>query len=153
VDTSKLITELERDESLRLKPYRDSVRTPEHPNGILTIGIGRNLEAVGIGRDEAYLMLHNDIDRAVADVEQKLPWWSELDDDRQRVIVNMAFNMDIRRLLGFAKFLAAAQAGRYEEAAAEMLNSSWARQVGVRAQRLAELMRGAPRAAGAAPAA
>ena len=135
MDLGRMVDELERDEGLRLKPYRDSL-------GVLTIGVGRNLDAVGISRGEAYFLLHNDVERAVADVDKWLPWWTGLDEPRQRVLVNMAFNLGIKRLLGFQRFLAAAQAGRYEDAATEMLASAWAGQVGPRAQRLAAMMRG-----------
>lgn len=135
MNLTKLVDELERDEGLRLKPYRDTV-------GVLTIGIGRNLDAKGITRGEAYHMLHNDIENAVADVDRRLPWWRELDEQRQRVLVNMAFNLGITGLLGFHHFLAAAQAGDYSAAADAMLRSQWATQVGPRATRLAAMMRG-----------
>lgn len=135
MDLTRFVDELERDEGNRLKPYRDSV-------GKLTIGIGRNLDDVGISKGEAYHMVHNDIERTVADVEHHFPWWTRLDDIRQHVILNMAFNMGIKRLLGFKKMLAACEAGRYGEAAREMLASAWAGQVGPRATRLASEMRG-----------
>jgi len=54
--------------------------------------------------------------------------------------MNMAFNMQ-GKLLGFRKFLAAAQRGDWNGAATEMLDSLWARQVGDRAKRLASMMR------------
>jgi hypothetical protein len=54
--------------------------------------------------------------------------------------LNMTFNLG-DRLLGFRKALAAVQAGDWSTAAAEMLDSQWAAQVGPRAQRLAEAMR------------
>lgn len=125
--------ELVRDEGLRLKPYKDTV-------GKTTIGIGRNLDDVGISRDEAYLMLTNDILRTSDSLDANLPWWKTLNEIRQRVLLNMAFNLGINSLLGFKNTLAMIQAGKYEEAAVGMLSSKWAGQVGARAQRLAEQM-------------
>jgi len=52
---------------LRLKPYRDSV-------GKLTIGVGRNLDDVGISAEEADVLLANDIAKAQAELKQALPW-------------------------------------------------------------------------------
>lgn len=122
--------QLIRDEGIRLKPYRDTV-------GKLTIGIGRNLDDVGISQAEAEFLLDNDIDNATAKLLKSLPWAVGLDPVRFSAMVNMAFNMGIWGLLGFKNFLAALQAGDYKSAREHMLESKWATQVGPRAQRLA----------------
>jgi len=129
-----LIKQLKIDEGICLKPYRDSV-------GKLTIGVGRNLDDVGITEQEAEILLDNDIRNAYADLTDACRWVQKLDDARQNVLLNMTFNLGITRLLGFRNTLAFVQAGQYEKAANEMLESLWARQVGLRAQRLAQIMR------------
>lgn len=134
MNLAKLTLELRRDEGVRLKPYRDSV-------GKLTIGVGRNLDDVGISDVEADTLLGNDINRSVADLDAHLPWWRKLDEVRQRVLANMAFNMGITKLLTFKNTLYHVQAGEYLEAAQGMMSSLWARQVGPRAVRLAQMMR------------
>jgi lysozyme len=122
--------QLIRDEALKLKPYKDSV-------GKLTIGVGRNLDDVGISREEALLLLANDIENAQGRLQQALPWTVHLDEVRRAALVNMTFNMGIGGLTGFHKFLAALEDLDYKRAAEEMLSSKWAHQVGVRATRLA----------------
>jgi lysozyme len=129
-----LISQLTRDEGCRLHPYKDSV-------GKTTIGIGRNLDDVGISQDEANVLLGNDIDKAESALRSALPWTVNLDDARVGVLVNMTFNMGINTMLKFKDTLAHIQAGNYDAAATGMLSSQWARQVGARAQRLAEQMR------------
>ena len=119
-----------RHEGLRLKPYRDTVDK-------LTIGVGRNLTDVGITRDEALVLLRGDIARTQAALDAALPWRAALDPVRGRVLVDMAFNLGVARLLGFGVMLAAARAGEWAEAADAMLRSRWAGQVGRRAQELA----------------
>jgi lysozyme len=52
----------------------------------------------------------------------------------------MCFNLGLTRLLGFKKFLAAMEAGDWKTAGVEMLDSKWARQVGVRSTRLRDLV-------------
>jgi lysozyme len=133
VNLTALKEELIRDEGLRLKPYRDTV-------GKLTIGVGRNLDDVGITKDEAMHLLECDIRRVKDDLDHALSWWRGLDDVRQRVLVNMAFNLGITRLMGFKNTLAAMRAGNYVDAAKGMLDSKWAKQVGERATRLAAMM-------------
>jgi lysozyme len=128
-----LRSQLERHEGLRLKPYRDIV-------GKLTVGYGRNLEDVGISRDEADFMLDNDIDQ----VEQYLKTvdeYNELDEVRQTVLANMAFNLGFYGLMAFRKTWQAIARKDYTEAAKQMLDSRWARQVGNRAHELADIMR------------
>ncbi|ARP89835.1 lysozyme [Bordetella genomosp. 9] len=131
-DLATLQAELMRDEGERLKPYRDTV-------GKLTIGIGRNLDDVGISHDEALMLLANDIVRAERWLDRNLPWWGSLDGVRQRVMVNMAFNLG-GRLLTFKNTLAAVQRRDWKAAHDGMLDSLWARQVGQRANRLAHMM-------------
>src|SRR5690554_2251827 len=67
--------------------------------------------------------------------------FDELDEVRQAVLVNMAFNLGQARLASFSRMLAAVEAKDYETAAREMLDSKWARQVGRRARELAQMMR------------
>jgi Phage-related lysozyme (muraminidase) len=128
-----LRSQLERHEGLRLKPYRDIV-------GKLTVGYGRNLEDVGISRDEADFMLDNDIDQ----VEQYLKTvdeYNELDEVRQTVLANLCFNVGFKGVIGFKRMWRALAKRDYEGAATEMLDSKWAKQVGQRAIELAEIMR------------
>jgi lysozyme len=125
--------ELARDEGLRLRPYKCSA-------GRTSIGYGRNLDDVGISEAEALALLDADIARAEAGLDRIAPWWSGLSDNRQRVLLNMCFNLGEGRLAGFKKFLAACQAGEFDRAATEMRQSAWADQVGERARRLIVLM-------------
>ncbi|MDX8413914.1 MAG: hypothetical protein R8J85_07480 [Mariprofundales bacterium] len=133
MDTDRLRKMLVAHEGLRLAPYRDSV-------GKLTIGVGRNLDDVGISQAEAMLLLTDDIEGIVADLERQA-WFARLDGVRQIALVDMAFNLGLPRLLGFKRMVAALETGAWEQAAAEMLDSRWARQVGSRADELAQMMR------------
>lgn len=123
------------EEGLRLKPYRDTV-------GKLTIGVGRNLDDVGISEDEARILLEHDITRVARSLDTHLSWWTRLSQDRQNVLVEMGFQLGIAGLFRFRKFLLALEMGDYEGAKDEMLDSKWARQTPDRADRLAKRMRG-----------
>jgi lysozyme len=134
VDKDRLRKQLNLHEGRRLKPYRDTV-------GKLTIGVGRNLTDRGISPAESDLLLTNDIDEHLHDLLAVAPWINGLDEVRQRVLVDMAFNLGVPGLLKFKSTLAAIKDGRYEDAAKGMLKSLWAKQVKGRATRLAEMMR------------
>ena len=134
MNKTKLAEQLKRHEGLKLKPYTDTV-------GKLTLGIGRNLEDKGITEQEALFMLNNDVDYFYRQLSKKLTWFKTLDDARQNVLVNMAFNLGIAGLMSFKKMLLACEHGNFKIAATEMLNSKWAEQVGYRANELAEQMR------------
>jgi len=124
------------DEGIRLKPYRCTA-------GKLTIGIGRNLDDVGISKTETLTLLDADISRAEQGLDNFAPWWRSLPEPAARGLVNMAFNLGAGRLAGFKGMLAALRAGDYNLAAAEALDSKWAKQVGERATRIAALFRSA----------
>nr|WP_175800921.1 glycoside hydrolase family protein [Burkholderia anthina] len=132
-DAAKLKAELSLDEGRKNRIYVDTV-------GKVSGGIGRNLTDKGFRDNEIDLMYQNDVAETEAWLDRNLPWWRSLDPVRQRVLMNMAFNMQ-GRLLGFRNFLAAAQRHDWSTASAEMLDSLWARQVGDRAKRLASMMR------------
>lgn len=129
----KLKNILVRHEGLRLKPYKDTV-------GKLTIGVGRNLDDVGISEDEAMYMLDNDVDRVLVECRREWPWFDGLNETRRIVLASMVFNMGLPRVRGFKKALAAMEAGDWKAAADEMLDSRWAVQVGRRATELAQMM-------------
>ena len=120
-------------EGLKLKPYRC-------PAGYLTIGVGRNLETKGLSKEEALFLLRNDIREVTKQLEQ-YPWFTKLDPVRQKVLIDMAFNLGVTGLLSFKRMIAALERGDYETAANEMLDSLWYQQVGKRAERLVEMMR------------
>ena len=94
----------------------------------------------GITPEMADFILKRDLETAERAVKDAFPWWWKLDDARQFVLVDMAFNMGIAGLKGFKKMLAAMEQGEYQTAAKEMLASKWAVQVGRRAVELAKIM-------------
>lgn len=162
-DRARLAREIARDEGDKLAVYRCS-------EGYRTIGKGRNLDQVGITAQETATLgitvasciargitqaqsdalFANDIARSEADLDRHLPWWRKLDPVRQRVMLNMCFNMGIgwppsktrkgEGLRAFVNTLPRIQRGDWAGAVAGMRASLWHRQVGDRAVRLEAMM-------------
>jgi len=135
-DRDALRRQLKLHEGFVPHAYRDSL-------GFLTIGIGRLIDKAKGGRiteDEAYYLLENDIIEKEGELFSRLPWVRNLDDARQRVLLDFTFNLGIGGVLGFKNTLRLIEAGRYEAAAENMLQSKWAGQVKSRATRLAKAM-------------
>jgi len=130
----ELRDQLIKHEGLRLKPYLCTAKK-------LTLGIGRNLDDVGITKEEALYLLDNDIMRVVREAHYHFPVIETLDTVRADVIYNMLFNMGVSRLRQFKKMWTALEAQDWDKAADEMLDSKWAYQVGYRANELANQMR------------
>ena len=150
---TELLDQLVLHEGLELLPYKDSL-------GIDTIGIGRNLEHRGLSEEElahlgkdisdicewgitkeqAYYLAENDIKIVEEEVCKAHPCVVELDEIRQRVIIDMAFNMGVPRLNKFVKMWKAIDEQDFAEAKVQMLDSRWANQVGNRAVRLSNAM-------------
>jgi len=133
-DMASLENQLITHEGLELKPYQCTADK-------LTIGVGRNIEDRGITEDEARYLLKNDIKIVEDELLSKKPMVAELDAVRQRVLVDMGFNLGIPTLLKFQNMWLAIEQEDFIQASVEMMDSRWARQVGQRAHRLSEAMR------------
>lgn len=138
-DMSSMLAELTVDESNVLQVYDDAtgnlLKAGMFIKGNPTIGIGTNL-VTGITQAESQYLCVNRINQAEQALNANCPWWSSLDEIRARALVNMCFNMGITRLMTFVHFLAAMQAGNWQEAGFQMQQSAWWNQVGQRAVRL-----------------
>ena len=130
-----LIPDLERDEGLRLSAYQDT-------KGIWTVGYGHAYVHPGTvwTQEQADAQLRIDVQATEDGLTAHLPWWRSLDDIRQDVLANMAFNLGVTALCQFHNTLAAVQRQDWQAAHDGMLHSAWATQVGHRAQRLAQQM-------------
>lgn len=122
-----------RHEGLELKPYRDF-------GGKLTIGVGRNLDDLGVSYDEALFLLDHDINRVSQQVRDAFQWFNDLDEPRRVVILNMVFNLGIAGFKKFKLMIRAIEVHDYKLASIEMLSSQWAAQVGRRARELSTIM-------------
>ena len=135
-------------EGIRLQPYKC-------PAGYWTIGVGRNLETNpptaeekrvigdwrnGITKNAAFYLLSNDIKRISDECARQIPFWKNLDDERQYALVDMAFNLGMAGLLKFQKMLSYLGVGNYIQAATECLASKYAKDVGERAVRVAKII-------------
>lgn len=145
IDDNTCIQRLMVNEGCVLKSYRDTV-------GKLTIGIGRNLDdnpltieeqcyvghncrSLFISNEQAAYLCRNDLAKVRADLDKNLPWWRDLCPDRQYVMIDLCFNLGKNTLLTFKKTLNSIATGYYELAAKQLLQSKYAKQVGVRARR------------------
>ena len=132
-DITALEDQLIDHEGLELKPYRCTAEK-------LTIGVGRNIEDRGITEDEARYLLKNDIKIVEDELLEKKPVVAGLDSVRQRVLVDMGFNLGIPTLLKFQNMWNAIEEEDFQTAADEAMDSRWAKQVGRRAERLCQAM-------------
>ena len=154
-NTSHFLDKLIQHEGMVLTVYQDTL-------GIDTIGIGRNLKDRGISKEEldymdipsmavvyehgiteadARYLAMNDIKIVEEELCRVQPVVNDLDAVRQLILMDMAFNMGVPRLCKFKKMWAAIEAGDFDTASVEMLDSRWARQVKSRATKLSDAMK------------
>lgn len=135
--SDRTIETLIAEEGFRASAYQDHL-------DFWTIGHGICIDArkgCGITEAESRYLLTNRVSAATTGLRIKLPWFAGLDEARQSALVQMAYQLGLGGLLGFKNMLAAIQAGDYERAAQEALNSAWAKQTPARAYRVADMIR------------
>jgi lysozyme len=120
---------IKRHEGKSSRPYLCS-------EGYTTVGYGRNLERVPFSEDEMDLMFENDYRRAL-DGAEGFFCYSQLNDVRRGVLIEMVFQMGTFGVSKFRRFLDAALERDWQRAHDEMLDSKWAKQTPQRAQELA----------------
>lgn len=126
INKDRLTQQLTIHEGLRLKPYKCTA-------GKLTIGVGRNLDDVGITDAEARFMLEGDIARCMGECVREFNWFVDAPELIKEAVINLVFNMGISRFRKFKKTIEHLSNKEYTLAGAELLNSRYADQVGQRA--------------------
>lgn len=113
-------------------PYTDTV-------GKLTIGCGRNLTDKGLSDEEIAYLLEHDITEARTDLE-RYSWWAGLDEVRQRVLIDMRFNLGPEGWRTMKRLPVAVAERDFHKAALVMRQLLWFRQTKTRGERLATWM-------------
>ena len=131
---SKLIETLRRHEGVKNTLYKCT-------SNKWTIGVGRNLEDVGLSEEEIDMLLLNDIKRTKELMDDYIPWHNDLDEVRQEALINFVFNVGIGTTMKFKNAMAALEEHDYDTAATEMLDSNWAKQVGSRAEEVTQMIK------------
>ena len=144
MNLEQLRQEIEIDEGVKYEIYLDHL-------GLPTCGIGHLIvegdeeygQEVGteVSEERVAELFESDVQVTLDECERLYSGFSELPEEVQHILANMMFNMGRPRLSGFKKFNAAIAAGEWEEAAEEMIDSRWYRQVTNRADRLVTRMR------------
>jgi len=133
---SALLNLIKEHEGVVKHAYQDS-------RGYWTIGVGRLIDEKlkgGLSDDEIDYLLANDVKRC-EDEAVTYPFYAKMDEARKAVIISMLFNLGKPNFDKFQNMQAALLVGDFHTASNEMLNSLWAKQVGHRANHLAQMMR------------
>ena len=144
MNIAKLRVDLELDEGIKHEVYLDHL-------GLKTVGVGHLCREdepefemeVGtpVSDERVQLLFERDIDSVRVDCIKLYPDFDSLPDDAKLILANMMFNLGLPRLSKFKLMKAAVDAGDWEEAANQMEQSKWYRQVPNRAERLCNRMR------------
>ena len=144
MDIEKLREQLEVDEGCVYEIYNDHL-------GYATFGIGHLVtesdpeqgQSVGtpVSSDRVAEAFESDIQSVLRDCNILYSDFDDLPEEAQQVIANMMFNLGRPRLSKFAGMKRGVDARDWNQAADEMVDSNWYRQVTNRADRLVERIR------------
>ena len=144
MDLEKLREELEIDEGCKYEIYLDHLGYHTFGIGHLVVEhdaeygweVGTSIDTVRV--HEAF---EQDIKTVLSDCSKLYSDFEDLPEEAQRVIANMMFNMGLTRLSKFKGMKRGVDSRNWNQAADEMVDSRWYRQVTNRADRLVERMR------------
>jgi lysozyme len=143
MDIERLKKQVIANEGVRKTAYKDTLNN-------WTIGVGHLIRLP----DEEYLLdkeltdlevdqiFVTDLNQAIDDARKFIDADS-IPDEAFEVVVDMAFNLGLPKLLKFKNFQQALKDKDFVKASEEMLDSRWAKQLPNRSKRLAEIMRDA----------
>jgi len=138
---------IEKHEGRKKKPYKC-------PAGARTIGVGYNYDANPLPKHiadhlRAYgsitdvmidELLNISIEIAEGDCLRLFPDWDNFTPNRKMALTDFLFQLGYTRASKFAHTIAAINTGRWEDAANEMRDSAWFKQVPNRAQEVTDLI-------------
>jgi lysozyme len=143
MNIDKLREELKVDEGVKYEIYLDHL-------GLPTFGIGHLVldsdmehgQEVGtpVSEDRVVEAFASDVDVVLKDCVTLYPDFETLPEEVQLIIANMMFNMGRPRLSKFKGMKRGVDARDWHQAAMEMVDSNWYKQVTNRAQRLVDRM-------------
>ena len=139
MNIQQLREQLKIDEGVKYEIYLDHLGYPTFGIGHLIVaGDEEHGKPVGtpITEERVNAVFDSDVAIYISEAKKVFPNLDTLPSEAQEVIVNMTFNMGAPRLSKFKKFIAGVNAGDWNTAAIEMMDSRWAKQVGNRAIRL-----------------
>ena len=144
MNIEQLREQLEVDEGCEYKIYNDHL-------GYATFGIGhlvtksdpeKSLDlGSAVSSERVAEAFESDIQSVLRDCNILYSDFDDLPEEAQQVIANMMFNLGRPRLSKFAGMKRGVDARDWNQAADEMVDSAWYRQVTNRADRLVERMR------------
>jgi len=141
MNIEKLKKQIIANEGVRKTAYKDTLNN-------WTIGVGHLIKIP----DEEYLLdkeltdleidqiLTTDLNQAINDARKFIDADS-IPEDAFHVVIDMAFNLGLPKLMQFQNFQQALKEKDFVQASFEMLDSVWAKQLPNRSKRLAKQMR------------
>jgi len=144
MDLVKLREQLEIDEGVKYDIYLDHLGYPTFGIGhLITEDDPEHGQPIGteVSKERVEEAFEKDCEWVVRDCHKLYDSFDDLPEEVQQIVANMMFNLGYPRLSAFKGMKAGVDSQNWNEAADQMVDSRWYRQVGVRAERLVERMR------------
>ena len=144
MNIDQLRMELEYDEGCKYEIYLDHLGLPTFGIGhLVTENDPEHGQDVGtpVSEERVVEVFEQDVEVTIDECKKLYDDWFDLPEEAQLIIANMMFNMGRPRLSQFKGMKAGVDARDWNQAADEMVDSKWYRQVTNRADRLVTRMR------------
>tara|TARA_R100000734_G_C3309812_1_gene100518 strand:- start:231 stop:638 length:408 start_codon:yes stop_codon:yes gene_type:complete len=131
---SNLIEQIKQSEGFRPTVYQCT-------EGYDTIGYGFAIKDLVLGEDICEIILERKIAELKLRIQQKFPFYEDMPEQAQDIVVEMCYQMGISGFSRFKKTIDHLMRKDYKAASVEMLDSRWAKQTPNRAKKLSNQMK------------
>tara|TARA_X000000368_G_scaffold158147_1_gene124599 strand:- start:1578 stop:2021 length:444 start_codon:yes stop_codon:yes gene_type:complete len=140
MDLERVKSQIKHHEGYRDTVYKDSLGYRTIGYGHLCLPEDQYKDDVAYPHDVLEKQFEDDFDVCVIDVQHNISFFQDLPPAAQEALVNLSYNMGIKRLLQFKKTLKHLREGSFVKASEELLDSRYARQVGKRSNEVADMI-------------
>ena len=109
--------------------------------GYDTIGYGFAIKDLELDEAIAEMILMRKLDLLMNRIQKSFSWWRSAEDEVKNVVVEMSYQLGVSGFSMFRKTIDHLEHKRYGKAAAEMLDSKWAKQTPNRAIELSNIIK------------
>ena len=139
--SANIVDMLKRHEGTGERDNRGNFLMYQDTENLWTIGYGICIERTGLREHEAEYLLKSRIEESFRELNITFRWFRRLNTARQDALVDLIYNIGFPSFLGFKKAIEAFEVNDFNEAASQILDSRYGRELPGRALEISQMIK------------